>query len=59
MVSKKKNRLFVWVVKKICLSRSGFHHSASVVMPIAEPQDRFLNLALTLMMDSYILFLKL
>ena len=31
------------------------HHSASLVMPIGDPRDRFLYHTLTLMMGSYIL----
>ena len=54
MVSKKKNPLFVrmgW--KNMSLVIAVCHHSASLVMPNSDPQDRFFYPTLTLMMNSY------
>ena len=40
--------------KNLSLGINVCHHSASLVMPIGDPQDRFFYHTLALMMDSYI-----
>ena len=42
-------------LKNLPLTISLCHHSASLVMPIGDPQDRFFYPTLTLMMDSFTL----
>ena len=53
MKGKKKNLLRVrGVDRKIHLSESQWHHSASLKMPDSDPRDRFFYLSLTPMIES-------
>ena len=42
-------------MENLSLAITNCHHSASLVMPIGDPRDRFFYPTLILMIDSYIL----